>query len=198
MSNDRRSPGRPKTNSNGVPTRDRIIDAAESAFAARGFEGARLEDIAEQAGIRRPSLLYHFDSKESLYEAVLDEIFAVLREDLTEAFQPTGDLATDADALLHAYRSFMAKRPAFPSLVLRAFVERTGPGRSVFQDHLLPALTMVEGWLGAHAPDATVRRALLLVTADSLLRAAAGEAGDAIWPSDPASGTLLAKLVLAG
>jgi hypothetical protein len=57
---------------------------------------------------------------------------------------------------------------------------------------------MVEGWLGAHAPDATVRRALLLVTADSLLRAAAGEAGDAIWPSDPASGTLLAKLVLAG
>ena len=198
MSNDRRSPGRPKTNPKGVPTRDRIIHAAESAFASRGFEGARLEDIAEEAGIRRPSLLYHFDSKEALHEAVLNEIFTGLREDLTAAFEPTGDLATDAETLLNAYRNFMETRPAFPALVLRGFVEQSGPGRSLFQDHLLPAFTMVEAWLGADAPDATVRRALLLVTADNLLRAAAGEAGEAIWPNDPASGTLLAKLVLAG
>ncbi len=198
MPNDRRSPGRPKTNPRGVPTRDRIIRAAETAFASRGFEGARLEDIAEEAGIRRPSLLYHFDSKEALHKAVLDELFTDLREGLAEVFQPTGVLSTDADVLLHAYRNFMATRPAFPSLVLRGFVEQSGPSRSVFQDHLLPTFTMVEAWLGANAPDATLRRALLLVTADSLLRAAAGEAGLGIWPSDPASGTLLAKLVLAG
>ena len=198
MSIEQRSPGRPKTNENAIPTRQRIIGAAESAFASRGFEGARLEDIAEEAGIRRPSLLYHFDSKKRLYETVLDEIFKDLLIDMTSAFVPIGDVTTDANNLLQAYRGFLEKRPAFPSLVLRGFVEQTGHGRSLFQDYLLPAFNMVESYLGSDAPATQVRRALLLTSADSLLRAAAGEAGEALWPEDSASGDLLAKLLMVG
>ena len=54
---------RPKHNANAIPTEERILAAAEQIFGEQGFERSRLEDIAAVAGIRRPSLLYHFKSK---------------------------------------------------------------------------------------------------------------------------------------
>jgi len=53
-------------------TAERPLDAAESQFAARGFEGATLREIARGAGIREPDLYNYFASKEALYAAVLD------------------------------------------------------------------------------------------------------------------------------
>ncbi|MDQ6750475.1 MAG: TetR family transcriptional regulator [Actinomycetota bacterium] len=56
----------------GPASRQRILDAALVEFAARGYEGARLQDIARTAGLSRPTLLYHFESKEGLYAAVIE------------------------------------------------------------------------------------------------------------------------------
>ena len=53
-------------------TRRRILDAAEQEFAARGFAGARLREIAGAARVQ-PALIHHyFADKSGLYEAVLD------------------------------------------------------------------------------------------------------------------------------
>lgn len=52
-------------------TRLRILDAAAKVFSERGYSGARLVDIAAEAGIQTGSLYYHFDSREALVEEVL-------------------------------------------------------------------------------------------------------------------------------
>jgi AcrR family transcriptional regulator len=74
-------------------TRERILDAAETLFADRGFAGAAVRDIAGAVGLNAASLYNHFGGKEELYEAVLDrglrpvfELLAEIRadEDLDE------------------------------------------------------------------------------------------------------------------
>jgi len=65
-------------------SRERILAVARSEFAERGFEGARLQDIARQAGLSHPTLLYHFDSKANLYRAVIQSMVSDWAEE-TEA-----------------------------------------------------------------------------------------------------------------
>jgi TetR/AcrR family transcriptional regulator len=59
-----------------LSAQDRVLVAARAAFAEHGFHGTRLQDVAAAAGLRHPTLLYHFGSKEGLYAAVIDDAFA--------------------------------------------------------------------------------------------------------------------------
>jgi AcrR family transcriptional regulator len=54
------------------PSRARILVNARREFAERGFDGARLADIAREAGLSHPTLLYHYNSKADLYRAVIE------------------------------------------------------------------------------------------------------------------------------
>ena len=64
--------GGPRKERNAAATRQRILDSGEREFAARGFAGARLREIAEMAGVQ-PALIHHyFTDKQGLYRAVLD------------------------------------------------------------------------------------------------------------------------------
>jgi AcrR family transcriptional regulator len=62
--------GRP-TVSKSARTRQRILDAAATAFRRDGFASVTLKDIAERAGLQTGSLYYHFDGKEDLVDAIL-------------------------------------------------------------------------------------------------------------------------------
>jgi len=55
-------------------TQDKIVTAALAVFADRGFEGASTHEIAEVAGINQPLILYHFGSKERLWQAAAERI----------------------------------------------------------------------------------------------------------------------------
>jgi len=162
------------------------LRAAELAFAARGFQAARLADIAKQAGITRPSLLYHFQTKEALHTAVLHAGFAELRVALGERMQEPGAFGERVVALMKAYLDFLDGRPTFAPLVLREFIDRNPVVQQVLAEEIVPLLDLVEKWLEAAGegvlPDGVhLRAALVQLCSDALLQAAAGPLRDAVW-----------------
>lgn len=77
-------------------TQRRLLEAAEAEFAAHGYQGARLRNIAKLAGVQ-PALIHHyFGDKEGLYRAMLDR---ALTESSTLSFDILGTQATFRDVV---------------------------------------------------------------------------------------------------
>jgi AcrR family transcriptional regulator len=60
----------------GKATRERLVVAGRELFGERGYEATSTEAILEAAGVRRGALYHHFESKQELFDAVLDRVVA--------------------------------------------------------------------------------------------------------------------------
>jgi len=85
-------------------TRRYLLDAAAAVFAARGFHGASLDEIAEAAGFTKGALYSNFGSKADLFLAVVDHRQHVRFSELLRAAQPRSDAARRREAMRNAYR----------------------------------------------------------------------------------------------
>lgn len=85
--------------------RAQLLEAARTAFAARGFHAASMDDIAERAGVSKPVLYQHFPGKVELYLALLDAETATLVDSLKTALRSTTDNRQRVAAALGAYFS---------------------------------------------------------------------------------------------
>jgi len=68
-------PSRP----DGKCVRRNIIDAARALFAEKGYSGAKVEEIVARARTTKPMIYYYFGSKERLFAAVLEDVYAGMR-----------------------------------------------------------------------------------------------------------------------
>ena len=177
--------GRPRADQNRESTPTRILNAAGFAFADLGFE-ARLSDIAAKAGIRRPSLLYHFKNKETLYGAVIEEAFDQLGTSLRLGRSAEGTFTERLEAATRAFTEFVESHPDVARLVVREMLADEGPGTEMLMGQIAPLLDEMERWIvteGADVidPDVPVRAVLLQIVSDTLLRCASGAVREALW-----------------
>jgi AcrR family transcriptional regulator len=63
----------------GKRVRRNIIDAARAMFAEKGYSGAKVEEIVARARTTKPMIYYYFGSKERLFAAVLEDVYAGMR-----------------------------------------------------------------------------------------------------------------------
>jgi TetR/AcrR family transcriptional regulator len=118
-------------------TKAQILDAALHRFADHGYAGTSLNDIADEVGIRRPSLLHHFPSKDALYRAVVMQSFAdwmELVEDAVAAQDRTG--WPQVERVLRAAFRFFEDHPEFVRLARREIIE----GGPILQQELAQSL----------------------------------------------------------
>src|SRR5215213_4804998 len=89
----------------------RILEAAKTVFVRRGTAGARMQEIAEEAGVNQALLHYYFRSKERLSEAVFQQVARQLFPRLLRTLG--SDLSVDEkiDALVETYLDNVSRTP---------------------------------------------------------------------------------------
>ena len=91
--------GRPKQTDERVKARGRLLDAAESLFAARGFYGVTTRQVADAAGVDVALIYYHFKSKSSLFDGVIERrsgpLVAARRDSLLAYVASTGAVTVE-------------------------------------------------------------------------------------------------------
>jgi AcrR family transcriptional regulator len=92
--------------------REQILDVALDVFAAAGFHGASMNDIAEAAGVTKPVLYQHFDSKRELYQALLEEVGNRLIDAIAKATAEATDGKSQTELGFQAYFRWVAEDDA--------------------------------------------------------------------------------------
>jgi AcrR family transcriptional regulator len=106
-----------------VASRDKILDAAETLFARRGFAGVGLREVAEASGLGKSSLFHHFKSKAELYAAVAGRILDIFDRKLTAALAAGGDPLDRFDRWIDSMMETFAQHPTSARLLLRSLFE---------------------------------------------------------------------------
>jgi TetR/AcrR family transcriptional regulator len=125
-------------------TRAAVLEAAETLFAERGFDGTRLEDIAERVGIRRASIVYYFRDKRELYGAVLASVFGGLYEALAQVLARVGPVPERIEAGVAAWVDYVGARPTLARLILREVASATPERRSALLEHTRPFAELIQ------------------------------------------------------
>jgi TetR/AcrR family transcriptional regulator len=102
---------------------DRILAAAAVEFAARGFAGARVDQIARRARVNKAMLYYHFRSKQGLYRALLRDTFGRAGERLQAIAASSAPPAEQLDRTIAAIAGFVRQHQFFASIMLREIAE---------------------------------------------------------------------------
>ena len=109
-------------------TRERILDAALTAFGLRGFDSTSLDDLAAEVGITKQAILYHFSSKQELLAATIELAVQELGGALSEAADAEARGFQRIEDLVRATFSLAARRPEVLGLV--RIVSRQGGAAS--------------------------------------------------------------------
>lgn len=101
-----------------LSTEQRILEAAKKVFLLRGLDGARTQEIADEAGINKAMLHYYFRNKDRLFQMVFDSISSKIVPDLTAIVEQDLPIVVTLDRIIHRYIDFIAENPKVPLFLI--------------------------------------------------------------------------------
>jgi AcrR family transcriptional regulator len=99
-------------------TEQKILDAAIDVFVRKGFSGARMQEIADQAGINKSLLHYYFRSKKALFRIIIEKTFGELIPQFSQAINSDGTVLQKFESVIKKYIQALRNNPHLPLFIL--------------------------------------------------------------------------------
>ncbi|AUC21354.1 TetR family transcriptional regulator [Polaribacter sejongensis] len=100
-------------------TEEQILNAAKNVFQSKGMDGARMQEIANEAGINKAMLHYYYRSKQLLFEAVFKNAFSLLAPQLNAVLNDDSSIEEKVRNFSSNYISFIEKHPYLPNFIIQ-------------------------------------------------------------------------------
>ena len=95
-----------------------ILNAARKVFLEKGYSGARMQEIADEAGINKALLHYYFRSKDKLFLVIFNEAFHHFLPRISQYFQAEMPLFEKIEKISGLYISLLKQNPYIPMFIL--------------------------------------------------------------------------------
>ena len=126
-------------------TEERILASAKKIFVEKGMAGARMQDIADDAGINKAMLHYYFRSKEKLFEVIFKEAAARLFPTIASILNSDLPLFEKIRRFTNDYLEIVIENPFLPLFVLNEINKRPQAfGKKIFGHHRPPVHILAE------------------------------------------------------
>ncbi len=149
-------------------TREKILKAARQVFVEKGIDGARMQEIADLAGVNKALLHYYYSSKENLYQEIIESIFSQFFQNVTQIINSAHSIEEQIRFFIDEHVNFIEQNRDFLKLLgfelLRgndSFFEKfeqTIKNQFQFPQRLSSLLLkgMEEGTIRKHSPMQTI------------------------------------------
>ena len=121
-----------ETKKNKIETKKKIMEAAYKEFAERGFDGARMQKIAERAKINKAMLHYYFKDKETLYETVMEYFHNFFDQIIAEKNVDAKDRITFLRQTVNAYYEIFFEYPEFKKIFMQEIASGLKTMKKIF------------------------------------------------------------------
>lgn len=126
---------------------EQICAAATRLFARKGFDGTSIQAIADQVGIAKQTLLYHYPSKEALRQKVLDNLFEHWRKRLPQMLRAVTDGQRRFEALSDELLRFFQDDPDRARLLIREMLDNPRGMTRLLKESLRPWVLLVAEYI---------------------------------------------------
>ena len=99
-------------------TEEKILQAAKLIFVRDGFQGARMEDIAKEAGVNKALLHYYFRSKQKLFEQIFAQLKDKFLPRLNLILTTNASVMENIESLIEAYLNLLQENPFVPLFLI--------------------------------------------------------------------------------
>jgi AcrR family transcriptional regulator len=180
--------------------RTRILEEATRLFASRGYDGTSIQEIALAVGITRPTLVYHYGSKEQLRNEVLGTMLSRWREELPRVLAAATTGSDRFHSALAALISWFRADPHRAALLVREMLDRPEAMVELFRAHLQPWTSLITDYIRRGQAEGRVREGVdpeayvLQILNTVIATVATGEATRHVLAEPPDAGRQLDEL----
>lgn len=133
-----------------ISTEEKILQAAEDVFLREGYDGARMQQIADRAGINKALLHYYFRWKDKLFQTIFEQKFRTFFPKIEGLIQQDLPFLEKVFRFVDAYLKILSENPYVPHFIIHGIHKPEG---KAFLKQIPPTLAFgfIQGYHAAHA-----------------------------------------------